>query len=68
MSAMSISATARKAKVTRQAVSIALDEGRLTPTLVTPDRRAVKVDAKYETFLKSTRNRINGTKKKAKHK
>lgn len=61
--AISISDLARKAKVTRQAVSIALDSDRLTAVQVI-GRRAVAIDHLYRKFLKSTRNRTNAKAKK----
>jgi len=60
-----MSEVAKNAGVTVQAVSIALDAGRLTPTEVI-GRRAVKPDAKYTEFLKATRNRPNAKAKKSK--
>lgn len=56
MNPLSISEVARNAGVTIQAVSIALDDERLTLVEII-GRRAVKPDRKYDTFLTSTRNR-----------
>lgn len=58
MNALSVSEVAANAGVTSQAVSIALTAKRLTAVEVI-GRRAVKRDAKYDKFLKSTRNRAN---------